>query len=577
MPPPPPATPTPNRFLIPRKNNTGGSGSKGTALGSSQRPQPPKQQQQPQHETPRSSLPGILPGSQQQFNATPRFSLHSTPRLSQQRQHPPSTPAAAAAATAHPPSSLYFRQPLRTKNAAAGGGGVPGSFDDDLLVDSSPPQRGDELFEYAEGDNGEDQLLLDERVDAVDHARVFGVRGHSRDDVLESIVTESSPPTGYTDDNDYGKHARDADARIGDGSDDFVLADAASPRSPKRRRISISSLPPFDDDEREATLPPLLAGDDIDAPREDEEVEQRDDESQSGNNHGDDDGHMDGEEMDIEPNNGPVGHEVRQQDILRETEADENAAIYDAPQTTTTHQHQQPQPQQPKFHRAPRFKQRDQDTTSTYPGSEQHERHYDPLPEMFSPSRRGNRGGGSKYVPGGLASELRDWLVDMEAATGSKREGDWLARIVVDGLATTSAAARLAGAASAPGGMRLVHGHHISASVAAEDNNTKSTRHEHDGTGDVGMAYYEAAATAAVDSDVLDMDKDDAQEHRQDGDSVTRVKIILAGEGRITPGIAKRKPIKPGVIVGIARPTWEITLGPELGVWAVACDWALLD
>ncbi|KXJ91014.1 hypothetical protein Micbo1qcDRAFT_163729, partial [Microdochium bolleyi] len=100
------------------------------------------------------------------------------------------------------------------------------------------------------------------------------------------------------------------------------------------------------------------------------------------------------------------------------------------------------------------------------------------------------------------------------------------------------------------------------------------TAHGHREADDDSMVFDDGTPTA--DSNEVDIGVGVAQRDNKNEDTTTRVKIILAGEGRITPGIAKRKPVKPGIIVGIARPTWEIMLSPELGRWAVACDWALL-
>lgn len=55
----------------------------------------------------------------------------------------------------------------------------------------------------------------------------------------------------------------------------------------------------------------------------------------------------------------------------------------------------------PTFRNAPRFK-----TAEAASAAQQH-----PLPDAFSPQRRG-----AKYVPGGLAAEVRDWLVQVKGA-----------------------------------------------------------------------------------------------------------------------------------------------------------------
>ncbi|KAK0626289.1 hypothetical protein B0T14DRAFT_599709, partial [Immersiella caudata] len=65
------------------------------------------------------------------------------------------------------------------------------------------------------------------------------------------------------------------------------------------------------------------------------------------------------------------------------------------------HPHRQQQQQQPTFHPPPRFKP-DIKPPTTNPISEN-------LTTLFSPQRRGAR-----YLPGGLASELRDWLMEIK-------------------------------------------------------------------------------------------------------------------------------------------------------------------
>jgi hypothetical protein len=56
----------------------------------------------------------------------------------------------------------------------------------------------------------------------------------------------------------------------------------------------------------------------------------------------------------------------------------------------------------------------------------------DPLPEHFSPHRRGQ-----KYMLGGLAAEVRDWLVNFDSAlpaTSAQKKGNdpWLVRVLVE-------------------------------------------------------------------------------------------------------------------------------------------------
>ncbi|KAK9782717.1 hypothetical protein AB5N19_09297 [Seiridium cardinale] len=156
--------------------------------------------------------------------------------------------------------------------------------------------------------------------------------------------------------------------------------------------------------------------------------------------------------------------------------------------------------QQPVFHRAPRFIPVEQPEASAR----------EPLPDVFSPRRRG-----TKDLPGGLAAEVRDWLMEIEANTGSKRDGDFIANISVEEFRLGS-------------GMVLVKGRSASGDVS-------STREQ--GT-------------------------------------FSSVRVMLAGEGRLV-GLARRNEVVVGSLVAIAKPVWEVILGVE-GRWVVACDWVVL-
>ena len=170
--------------------------------------------------------------------------------------------------------------------------------------------------------------------------------------------------------------------------------------------------------------------------------------------------------------------------------------------------------QQPTFQPVPRFK----PPELPEPG------HREPLPDAFSPRRKG-----TKYVPGGLASELRDWLMNIETVTGSKREDDWAARLRVDEVRTAS-------------NMMLVRGSQQQRQMDAGDNDNGVS-------GGSGLFIS------------------------KNGDVSSRV--ILAGEGRLH-GLARKSEVPVGCVVGIARPVWEVDLGSE-GQWVVACDWGVLS
>lgn len=74
-------------------------------------------------------------------------------------------------------------------------------------------------------------------------------------------------------------------------------------------------------------------------------------------------------------------------------------------------------PRHPTFRNAPRFK-------AAEIAAETQQR---PLPEAFSPQRRG-----AKYVAGGLAAELRDWLVQVKGSSEYDRPAGSSIDVVVD-------------------------------------------------------------------------------------------------------------------------------------------------
>jgi hypothetical protein len=151
----------------------------------------------------------------------------------------------------------------------------------------------------------------------------------------------------------------------------------------------------------------------------------------------------------------------------------------------------------PTFHRAPRFK-------ASEHSADGPQEHY--LPDAFSPQRRG-----AKYVPGGLAAELRDWLVEVKGYDADQQ-----------GLPT------------------------------AVGLNVTSVRH-----GVPGMCLVEGRPEAASGF----------------ADNVP-VRAILAGEGRIS-GLGKPNVVVPGSTVMVSPPAWDVQLGTASENWTVACDWAV--
>ena len=145
----------------------------------------------------------------------------------------------------------------------------------------------------------------------------------------------------------------------------------------------------------------------------------------------------------------------------------------------------------------------------------------DHLGDIFSPSKRR----GAKYVSGGLAAELRDWLVDVK--TESER----------------------------------------SSSVAMARLTVGSFR-----DGGPGMTFISGQPTTNT---VVDPACPSAE----------GIRAILVGEGGLvddrTGGLDKRdkgrprKSVSAGAVVGIAPPAWDIQL-PGQGKWAVAYRWEVV-
>ncbi|KAK2625000.1 hypothetical protein QTJ16_005369 [Diplocarpon rosae] len=164
------------------------------------------------------------------------------------------------------------------------------------------------------------------------------------------------------------------------------------------------------------------------------------------------------------------------------------------------------------FLKPPRFRLPDHPETS--------QTQIDPLPEQFSPCRRGQ-----KYIAGGLATEVRDWLMNLEGAiptTEDRRvmDGEWLVRILIDEISGGSKE-----------GMTLVRG-----------------RQTH----------------------VLD---NDGEGGGQVVDTLGIVKVMLAGEEQAI-GLQKGSRAEVGKTVGIKGPVWEVVVEGEK--WGVGVEWKVL-
>ncbi|KAI8633829.1 hypothetical protein F5Y19DRAFT_254510 [Xylariaceae sp. FL1651] len=414
-------TPTPHRFLVPRRS-------------------------QPRSATPKPAFQ--QPGGQQ-FQTTPRFSLHSTPR----------------AGPGPPPSSSVSVAPFRHRGGGGGGG------HDDVVIDSSPPPLPARTGYVDDGDPRE--RIEGDREDDYEEASSVG----------NDVVQEFSPIRDV---------ASDGEDR---GSDEGRL--------PKRRRISVSSSHLG----IEESSPFRAAGGKLDVEMRDEEPGDTFDRILD----------VGSSFLDASPPGEILDADDEEAKFKRDdTDEAEGSPVHHREKHTSSAGHQ------PTFQRAPRFKPAELPEGALRP---------EPLPDAFSPRRKG-----AKYMPGGLAAELRDWLVDIEAGIGSgsmtgpsaKRDEEWVARVRVGELRGGHGSAR---------GMTLVLGRLVldGKNGADEEENVK--------------AVGEVLATSTV-------------------------KIILAGPGRLV-GLGVGNEVKPGVLLGIARPTWEVVLD-GLGRWGVACDWVVL-
>lgn len=145
-----------------------------------------------------------------------------------------------------------------------------------------------------------------------------------------------------------------------------------------------------------------------------------------------------------------------------------------------------------------------------------HGPHIDPLPDQFSPHRRGHR-----YITGGLSAEVQGWLVDLEnRSSGHDRAREvnrvWAVKLIIDTLSSGSKSS-----------MTLASGRQI----------------------------HSEGSGAIVDN-------------------IGTVDVILAGEG-FGEGLAKGGQISTGKIVGIKAPVWETEIDGRK--WGVGVNWRVLN
>ncbi|KAL2019701.1 hypothetical protein VTK56DRAFT_9238 [Thermocarpiscus australiensis] len=301
-------------------------------------------------------------------------------------------------------------------------------------------------------------------------------------------------------------------------------------RSPKRRRISITSSE--SETGREASSPPEAADFDSlpDAP-DDHIVSYHSDVD------GDDDVHdakhpaapaqstIFSSTSPSPPRSPSINHPLSPS-IKSEDESEEERSDAE----TDHSEDAKPAPSKPAaFHKAPRFRHPEPPAAADrdHPGRPNAAF----LPDtIFSPQRRG-----AKYVPGGLAAELRDWLVDVKegCADGEGEQRAGLAAFTPASASASAAAVRVTVDEVRFGGPRMT----LIAGRLAD--------------GDAGGAGQAAGMG---------------------------VRVILAGEGTIEGlgarrGCGKKNRVAPGAVVAIAPPAWDVELD---GRWAVAYRWEVV-
>ncbi|KAK3957018.1 hypothetical protein QBC32DRAFT_978 [Pseudoneurospora amorphoporcata] len=189
------------------------------------------------------------------------------------------------------------------------------------------------------------------------------------------------------------------------------------------------------------------------------------------------------------------------------------------------------------FLRAPRFKPKPPGPPDPPPDVPVH---HTLLPDIFSPQRRR----GARYVQGGLASELRDWLLEVKGGSGTEPTP----------VAATAHLAVETIKKCGPGiSMTLVTGRPM---IGGPDGTKVPTSFRALLAGNGRMEGLSGSG-AGVES------KPEGEE--EDADEPTR------------------KPLVPGAMVAIAPPAWDIDLGEEeeddqgdKGKWAVAYRWDVL-
>ncbi|KAK3500210.1 uncharacterized protein B0T23DRAFT_371793 [Neurospora hispaniola] len=529
----PPRTPAPSRFLIGRKQSQ--------ANASSQRLPDPNQA--PQNAASRAP----------KFHATPRFhaGASSTPRPSYRTSAGLSSTPSAIASSIRSRTNVPERRSRSTLEF----------IDDDLLPvdgESSPfarypgsvtrPGQAPEYPEPIEFDSSfvsqSPIKVKEEGADELDRERSHKRRRLSP--VIDLDVEEveaSSPPLPYEGEcegHEVEELIDDAESAVDEGSSppralehdkDVIISSplASSDRDFEKVDESVagshsseplSSLPPrgIRSHEYRSESEEGLEGEDEDDDADENQRMNPD----LGGFHGSDEDHT------------PIANPQNASDVEPNTDAEDHDHEHTRRNSWSTSM--KPKGQNP-FLRAPRFKPKSPGPPDPPPDVSVH---HTLLPDIFSPQRHR----GARYVPGGLASELREWLLEVKG--GSSTEPTPVAATAHLAVETVKKCG--------PGiSMTLVTGRPM---IGGPDG-TKVPRSYRALLAGDGRMEGLGGSGAGVES------KPEREE-----------------EGADEPD---RKPLVPGAMVAIAPPAWDIDLGEEeeddqgdKGKWAVAYRWDVL-
>ncbi|KAK3493800.1 hypothetical protein B0T13DRAFT_318391 [Neurospora crassa] len=536
----PPRTPAPSRFLIGRKQSQ--------ANASSQRLQ-------------NQETPDLNQASQNAASRAPKF--HSTPRFHAGASSTPRPSYRTSAGLSSTPSAIASSIRSRTNVPERRSRSTLEFIDDDLLPvdgESSPFARfpgsvtwPGQAPEYPEPIEFDSSFVSQSpiRVKEEDADELGQERSHKRrrlSPVIDLDVEEveaSSPPLPYEGEcegHEVEELIDDAESAVDEGSsppralehdNDVIISSPPASRDSYLEKVDesvagshssepLSSLPPrvIRSHEYPSESEEGLEGED-----EDDDV----DENQrmnpdSGEFHGSDEDHT----PRVDPQTAPIA------------KPNTDAEDYDHEQTGRNSRSTSMKPKgHDPFIRVPRFKPRSPVPPDPPPDVPVH---HTLLPDIFSPQRRR----GARYVPGGLASELREWLLEVKG--GSSTE-----------LTPVAATAHLAVETvkkCGPGiSMTLVTGRPM---IGGPDGIKVPRSYRALLAGDGRMEGLSGSGAGA------------GAESKPEGEE----------EGTDEPD---RKPLVPGAMVAIAPPAWDIDLGDEeeddqgdKGKWAVAYRWYVL-